>query len=91
MLGIEGSDTLVARAKALRIFSRSLVLSAFRACKAEKALQQGDPMTIYGLFSRINFMALDRLPLLEKSQGMLSSGELTVRSRANPGTRLRQV
>ena len=48
-------------------------------------------MTIYGLFSRTIFMALDRLPLFEKSQGMLSSGSLTVRSRLNPGTRLRQV
>ena len=85
------SMCLIARAIALRIFSGSLVLRAFKACHAEKAVQHGDPMSMYGLFSRMSRMALDRLPLLEKSHGMLSSGSLTVRSRAKPGTRLRQV
>ena len=40
------SMCLMARAMALRIFSGSLVLRAFRACHVEKAVQQGDPMTI---------------------------------------------
>ena len=39
-------DVLDGTAMVLRIFSGSLVLSAFRACQAEKAVQHGDPMTI---------------------------------------------
>ena len=72
---------------ASRAFAVLPNLAVLRCCQEQKAVHMGDPISKYGRCLRRISRALSRLALTLKSQGLPSSGSLTVMSKARPGVR----
>ena len=67
-------------------FSVSFAFASFRYVHVLKCVHIGLPMSMYGRCSRTMRLAFSCFAFLLKSQGWPSSGSLTVRSNAKPGS-----
>ena len=65
----------------------SRVLARFKICHVLKALQAGEPISMYGFCWRSSVVAFSLFDFLLKSHGRPSEESTTVRSSAKPGTR----